>query len=225
MDIGHQNYEQNIMDQDYKKHLLETIYVRSFSYDPEGGFTLSSGKKSDVYIDVKKTSLSAEGMQLIGYACYQEIKLAPVDAIGGLTLGADPIAYATALMSTQYGKPVDVFVVRKKAKEHGTKQCIEGNLKPGSNVIVVEDVLTTGGSAIQAVKKMQEAGHNVLGVLAIVDREEGGVDKIKEECGCKVRSLFTKTDLMELREKVEKEAAAESAKGDKKAKMAERPVF
>lgn len=219
------NYEQSIMDQDYKRHLLEALYVRSFAYDPESGFTLSSGKKSDFYVDVKKTALSAEGMQLVGYACYQEIKLSPVDAIGGLTLGADPIAYATAMISTQYGKPVDVFVVRKEAKGHGTKQRIEGNLKPGSNVIVIEDVLTTGASAIEAVKRMQEAGHNVLGVLAFVDREEGGVDNVKAECGCKVRSLYTRTDFMELREKVEKEKAAEAAKADKKAKMAERPVF
>src|SRR3990172_3530093 len=129
MDMGHENYEQNIMEQDYKQHLLEILLVRSFRYDPNSGFTLASGEKSDVYIDVKKTVLSPEGMQLVGYACYQEIKLAPVDAIGGLTLGADPIAYATAMVANQYCKPVDVFIVRKEPKGHGTQQWIEGNMK------------------------------------------------------------------------------------------------
>lgn len=225
MDLGHQNYEQNIMEQDYKQHLLQILYIRSFKYDPEGGFTLASGNKSDVYIDVKKTALSAEGMQLVGYACYQEIKLAPVDGIGGLTLGADPIAYATAMVSTQYNKPVDVFIVRKEPKGHGTQQWIEGNLKPGANVVIVEDVLTTGGSAIKAIQRAREAGYNVIGVLAFVDREEGGADNVLKECGCKVKSVFKKSDLMELHDKTEKEKASEKAKESKKAKMAEKPVF
>ncbi|MFQ5736190.1 MAG: orotate phosphoribosyltransferase [Thermodesulfobacteriota bacterium] len=225
MDLGHQNYEQNVMEQDYKKHLLDILYVRSFKYDPDKGFTLSSGAKSDVYIDVKKTALSAEGMQLVGYACYQEIKLAPVDGIGGLTLGADPIAYATAMVSTQYGKPIDVFVVRKEPKGHGTGQWIEGNLNPGANVVIIEDVLTTGNSAIQAVKRAREAGYNVVGVLALVDREEGGADNLLKECNCKVKSVFTKSDLMEAHEKAEEEKETEKANESKKARQAEKPVF
>ncbi len=225
MDISHQNYEMNVMEQDYWKHLLQVLYVRSFKYDPEGGFTLSSGQKSDVYIDVKKTSLSSEGMQLVGYACYQELKLAPVDGIGGLTLGADPIAYATAMVSTQYGKPLDVFVVRKEPKGHGTQQWIEGNLQAGANVAIIEDVLTTGASAIQAVKKAREAGLNVIGVLALVDREEGGADNVLKECNCKVKSLYKKSDLMELHEKAEEDKATEKASQLKKAKQAEKPVF
>jgi len=210
------------MEQDYKQHLLEILLVRSFKFDPDKGFTLSSGEKSDVYIDVKKTALSPEGMQLIGYACYQEIKLAPVDGIGGLTLGADPIAYATAMVANQYCKPVDVFIVRKEPKGHGTQQWIEGNMKPGSNVVIFEDVLTTGASAIKAVKKVEEAGFNVIGVLALVDREEGGAENVLNETNCKVRSVFKKSDLLELYKKQEEEKDKEKAKA---AKEAAKPVF
>jgi len=222
MDMSHENYEQNIMEQDYKQHLLEILLVRSFRYDPDKGFTLASGAKSDVYIDVKKTALSPEGMQLIGYACYQEIKLAPVDAIGGLTLGADPIAYATAMVSNQYCKPVDVFIVRKEPKGHGTQQWIEGNMKPGANVIILEDVLTTGASAIKAIKRAEEAGFNVIGALALVDRQEGGVENVLKECNCKVRSVFKKSDLLELFKKNEEESDKEKAKA---AREAAKPVF
>jgi len=222
MDMGHENHEQNIMEQDYKQHLLEILLVRSFRYDPDKGFTLASGEKSDVYIDVKKTALSPEGMQLIGYACYQEIKLAPVDAIGGLTLGADPIAYATAMVANQYCKPVDVFIVRKEPKAHGTQQWIEGNLKPGANVVILEDVLTTGGSTIKAIKRAEEAGYNVIGVLALVDREEGGVANVLKECNCKVRSVFKKSELLELYKKDEEAKDKEKAKA---AREAAKPVF
>ncbi len=222
MDMGHENHEQNIMEQDYKQHLLEILLVRSFRYDPDKGFTLASGEKSDIYIDVKKTALSPEGMQLIGYACYQEIKLAPVDAIGGLTLGADPIAYATAMVANQYCKPVDVFIVRKEPKAHGTQQWIEGNMKPGANVVILEDVLTTGGSTIKAIKRAEEAGFNVIGALALIDREEGGVANVLKECNCKVRSVFKKSDLLELYKKDEEERDKEKGKA---AREAAKPVF
>src|SRR4030067_2423259 len=105
MDMGHENHEQNSMEQDYKHHLLEILLGRSSRYDPDKGFTLASGEKSDVYIDVKKTALSPEGMQLIGYACYQEIKLAPVDAIGGHTLGAHPQGHPPATGAHPTSKP------------------------------------------------------------------------------------------------------------------------
>lgn len=222
VETGSDNYEQSIMDQESKKQLLDILLVRSFKYDPNSGFTLASGAKSDVYIDVKKTALSPEGMQLIGYACYQEIKLAPVDGIGGLTLGADPIAYATAMVANQYCKPVDVFIVRKEPKGHGTQQWIEGNLKPGANVIVFEDVLTTGGSTIKAIKRVEEAGYNVIGVLTLVDREEGGAENVLKECNCKVRSVIKKSELLELFKKDEAEKDKEKAK--EKAKAA-KPVF
>ncbi len=211
-----------VMDQDYKKSLLETLYTRSFIFDAEKGFTLSSGQKSDVYIDAKKTVLSAEGMEGVGFAFFQELKLEPIDGIGGMTLGADPIAYATALVSTMNGKPLDVFIVRKEPKKHGTERWIEGNLKPGAWVCVVEDVVTTGASAIVAVQKAREFGYQVRRVLALVDREEGGKENIQNQAKVKFDALFTKTDFLELYRKEQKikEAAAKKA-----AQQQQKPVF
>lgn len=216
MDLDYQ-----IMDQDYKKELLEILYAKSFCYDPEKGFTLTSGKKSDVYIDAKKTALSSHAMELIGFAFFQLLKLEPVDAIGGLTFGADPIAYAAALVSTMNGKYLDVVIVRKEPKAHGTQQWLEGSPQDGANVVVVDDVITTGGSAITAVKRIREGGYNVRQVLALVDREEGGRENIEKETGCKFYALFTKTELLELHEKNEKKKEAEA----KKAKPPEKPFF
>ncbi len=221
MDLDYQ-----IMDQDFRKDLLDILYSKSFRYDPEKGFTLTSGKKSDVYIDAKKTALSSHAMELVGFAFFQLLKLAPVDAIGGLTLGADPIAYAAALVSTMHGKYLDAFIVRKEPKGHGTQQWIEGSLQDGANVVVVEDVVTSGGSAITAVKRVREAGYNVHQVMALVDREEGGKENIEKETGCKFFALFTKTELLELHEKNEKKKEAEAKKAEaKKGKADDRSFF
>lgn len=193
------------MSQEYKKDLLDIIYVRSFMFDPEKGFTLSSGKKSDVYIDARRTVLSAEGMELVGFAFFQEVKLEPIDAIGGLTMGADPIAMATALVSTMNGKFLDAFVIRKEPKKHGTEQWIEGNLKPGAWVAIIDDVVTTGESIITAVQRAREAGLNVRKVYALVDRQEGGRENIEAKTGLKLNALYTKTDLLEFHRTMVKE--------------------
>ncbi|MBI5642327.1 MAG: orotate phosphoribosyltransferase [Deltaproteobacteria bacterium] len=211
------NLDYQVMEQDYKVNLLEILYVRSFKHDPENGFTLTSGKKSDVYIDAKKTVLSAEGMELLGFTFFHELKLAPIDGIGGMTLGADPIAYATALISTMNGKALDVFIIRKEAKKHGTMQFVETNLRPGADVCIVDDVVTTGGSTIEAIKRAREAGFNVVKVLALVDREEGGKENIEKETNCRFSSIFTKTDLLELHKK--------NTEKDQKPKPSEKPVF
>ena len=176
--------------------LLNLIYERSFRYDPDAGFLLSSGKKSDVYIDMKKTLYCPEGMELAGRAFFERIKDEPVDGIGGLTLGADPIAYATALISNLNGKPVDVFVVRKEAKKHGTQRWIEGNLEAGARVVIVDDVVTTGASTIKAIERVREAGFEVLKVIVLVDRQEGGREAI--EAHCRMEAIYTKKDLLGL---------------------------
>ncbi|MDO8427512.1 MAG: orotate phosphoribosyltransferase [Deltaproteobacteria bacterium] len=221
MDMDYQ-----IMDQTYKTNLLEVLYVRSFRYDPESGFTLTSGKKSDVYIDAKKTVLSAEGMELVGFAFFQELKHAPIDGVGGLTLGADPIACATALVSTMNGKSLDAFVIRKEPKKHGTMQWIEGNLQPGACVAIVDDVVTTGGSTILAVQRAREAGFEVKRVIALVDREEGGAENIMKETGCKFEALFTKSDFIELYNKHNKEKEDEKKKAEPREKpKQEKPFF
>lgn len=197
--------EEQVMSQDYKTGLLEILYARSFMYDPENGFTLASGKKSDMYIDVRKTALSAEGLELIGYTFYQELKLEPIDGIGGLTMGADPIAISTALVSTMNNKLLDAFVVRKEPKKHGTQQWVEGNLKAGAWVAIVDDVVTTGESIITAIEKAREAGFNIRKVMALVDREEGGAENIMAKTKCKLTPIFTKTDLLDFHHKMIKE--------------------
>lgn len=216
-----EDFSHQIMDEDYKKELLDILYNKSFKYD-EAGFTLSSGKKSNVYIDVKKTALSSVAMELIGYAYFQRLKLAPVDAVGGMTFGADPIAYSAALISTTRGKYLDVFVVRKEPKGHGTQVWVEGDVKPGSNVVVVEDVVTTGASTIKAVQKAKEAGYNVLRVIPLLDREEGGAENITRETGVKVDPIFTMSDLMEVHKKKMEEEEKERKKQEREK---ERPVF
>jgi orotate phosphoribosyltransferase len=174
--------------------LLEILKAKSFRYDPDFGFTLASGKKSDIYVDVKKTVLSPEGMTLTGHAIYEKIKALKLDGIGGLTLGADPIAYAGAMVSTQAGAGIEVFIVRKEAKKHGTQAKIEGNLKAGARVVVIDDVVTTGGSTIVAIERAKEAGFIVELALAVVDREEGGRENV--EAHCPFQALFTRTELL-----------------------------
>lgn len=193
--------DQQIMSQDYKNDLLEILYAKSFIYDPEKGFTLSSGLKSDVYIDAKKTVLNSVAMELTGFAFYTELKLEPVDAVGGLTLGADPIAIATALVSTMHNKMLDAFIIRKEPKKHGTQKWIEGSVEKGAWVAIVDDVVTTGASVITAVERAREEGLQVRKVLALVDREEGGRENIEAKTKLKLVSLFTKSDFLELHKK------------------------
>lgn len=210
--------DNQIMGQEYKGHLLETLYIRSFQHDPEGNFLLASGRKSDVYIDAKKTTLSAEGMELVGYAFFQELKREAVDGIGGLTLGADPIAYATAIVSTMQGKGLDAFIIRKEPKKHGTMRWIEGNLKPGAWVAIVEDVATTGDSTILAIERAREEGFQVRRVIALVNREEGASENILAKTGLKLEAIFTKTELLELHKKTKDAEEAEKKKHERTTK-------
>jgi orotate phosphoribosyltransferase len=195
--------DQQIMIQEYKQGLIAALYVSSFMYDPDAGFTLSSGEKSEVYIDAKRTVYSSLGMELVGHAFYEEIKNAPIDAIGGLTLGADGIAMAAALTCGMHNKMLDVFVIRKEAKGHGTRKWIEGGVKKGADVLIIDDVVTTGASIITAVERAREEGLNVRTTMALVDREEGGRENIMEKTGLKFDSIITKTDLVDMHKKQE----------------------
>lgn len=190
-----------IMTEDYKKDILTLIYTKSFIHDPDKGFTLSSGQKSDVYIDVKKSVLTSIGLELIGFALFQALKLEPVDAVGGLTLGADPVAIAAAFSSTMHNKMLDAFIIRKEPKKHGTQKWIEGDVKEGAYVAIVEDVVTTGASTITAIERAREAGFVVRRVITVVDREEGGAENIKEKTGCRLEALVTKSELLDLHSK------------------------
>ncbi len=161
-----------------------------------GDFVLASGARSSYYIDCRLTTMSAAGMVLIGQLGLEAIRAAswPADAIGGLTMGADPVAYAIAAASAHAGTPIDAFSVRKEAKGHGTAQQIEGNFRAGARVVVVEDVITSGGSAEKAIAAVTAAGGQVAGVLAVVDREQGGRQRL-EGAGHKVVSLTTSSRL------------------------------
>jgi orotate phosphoribosyltransferase len=161
-----------------------------------GDFVLASGRRSSVYVDCRRTTMSAEGMVLIGRMGWDAIQRAgwrPA-AVGGLTMGADPVAYAIAAASFQSGHPVDAFSVRKETKDHGAGRLIEGNFTSGDAVLVVEDVITTGESARRAIKAVEQEGGRVVGVLAVVDREEGGRRSLEDQ-GHRVLALTTAGEL------------------------------
>ena len=155
-----------------------------------GAFTLASGRQSSLYIDARLTTMSPDGLTLIGPLGFAAIEQAGwrADAVGGLTLGADPVSYAVSYASALAGRPLRAFTVRKEAKQHGTGKLIEGPFRPGDRVVVVEDVITTGGSALKAIAAVRDAGGVVAGVLAVVDREEGGREAI-EAAGVPVLAL------------------------------------
>ena len=167
-----------------------------------GEFTLASGAKSDFYVDARVTTLDPRGACLIGKVGWRLVKETAaklnknVNAIGGLTLGADPIALSIGIAAQRENSstPLQVFTVRKAVKEHGRQKRIEGNFAAGDAVVIVDDVITTGGSTIQAIDAIEEAGGHVAFVLVLLDREEGGRESI-EERGHKVVSIFTRADL------------------------------
>ena len=171
------------------------IKERSLKISEEPIFKLSSGRFSPYYLDLKQITFLPEGMYLVGKLMYEMIKPFSPSAVGGLTLGADPISYSIAFVSLLDNNPLKPFVVRKEKKEHGTGKRIEGVLKKGERVAVVEDVVTTGSSSLKAVKACKEEGLEVIGVFAIVDREEGGKENIEKE-GLKLYSLLTLKELL-----------------------------
>ncbi|MGH7538393.1 MAG: orotate phosphoribosyltransferase [Gemmatimonadales bacterium] len=158
---------------DEPTRLIELLRDRSLT---RGDFVLASGRRSDYYIDARRITMSGEGQALIGALGIATLRARgwTPRAIGGLTLGADPVAYAIAHAAYRAGIALDAFTVRQAAKSHGTGRRIEGCLDAGDPVVVIEDVITTGRSALDAIAAVREAGGRVLGVLAVVDREEGG---------------------------------------------------
>ena len=186
--------------------LLDLLARRSAR---RGQFTLASGKQSTLYIDARLTTMSPDGLTLIGPLALDAIRGAgwAVQSVGGLTLGADPISYAISYASalatgegaTGEGAPpsaLRAFTVRKEAKGHGTGKLVEGTFEPGDRVAVIEDVITTGGSALKAIAALRAAGGTVAGVLALVDREEGGRETIEREAGVPVVSLTRASEIV-----------------------------
>lgn len=145
-----------------------------------GQFILASGKTSSVYVDARLTTMSPDGMALIGPIALEAIRSTGwnPDSVGGLTLGADPISFAISYASSLTSKPLRAFTVRKEAKMHGTGNLIEGPFSKGDRVVIVEDVITTGQSAMRAIEIVRRAGGKILGVLALIDRKEGGQEAL-----------------------------------------------
>jgi orotate phosphoribosyltransferase len=162
-----------------------------------GKFTLASGKQSEYYIDARLTTMSPEGLSVIGRLGLSTLRQTgwAIDAIGGLTLGADPISYAISYASAESDHPLRAFTVRKETKAHGTGKLIEGPFTEGDHVAVIEDVITTGGSALRAIEAVRAVHGTVEGVLALVDREEGGRQAI-ESAGVSIISLVSASQII-----------------------------
>ena len=173
--------------------LKDLLLARSVK---RGDFVLASGRKSSFYIDARRTTMSGDGLAVIGGLGLDRMAVRgwTPRAVGGLTLGADPIAYALALTAKRRGQLLDAFTVRKQPKDHGTGQRIEGCFAAGFPVVVVEDVLTTGRSAREAISAVESEGGHVLGVLAVLDRDEGGREAIERD-GYLVEAFLTAADL------------------------------
>ena len=176
--------------------LLELLRARGFR---RGHFVLSSGKESDFFIDCKPAVLLAEGHALVGRALLERIgdALGPVSGVAGVELGGCPLASAVACTSWSHGKGVDAVYIRKATKSHGTKKMLEGadHLSAGARLAIVEDTVTTGGSTLRAARAVEEAGFEVAGVIAVVDRLEGGADAIRE-AGYSFSALYDRSDFM-----------------------------
>ncbi len=180
---------------DKKKRLIELLTERSFQ---RRKVTLASGKESNFFVDCKQTILTAEGHALVGELMFDALaELGDVDAIGGVELGGCPLASAVSLISYQKGRPLNAIYVRKERKDHGTGKRIEGDktLRPGLRVALLEDVVTTGGSSLKALEVLREAGCEVAGIIALVDRLEGGAEAI-EKAGVKLVRIATRKDFM-----------------------------
>jgi orotate phosphoribosyltransferase len=179
-----------------KKELTELLCRKAFKYSEEPVFKLVSGRMSNFYVNCKPVTLSPRGMFLAGHLVFNEIKDLDIAGVGGLTFGADPIAVATAFASELKGKPVNAFSIRKTMKDHGIIRWIEGDLTPGDRVVIIDDVATTGGSTIKAIERARSEGMDVIRAVILVDRQEGGVENIREYVD-DVASIVTRDDLME----------------------------
>ncbi|MGO9313475.1 MAG: orotate phosphoribosyltransferase [Syntrophobacteraceae bacterium] len=181
-----------------RNRLLELILEYAFQYSETPAFKLAHGGTSRFYFNCKRITLDPEGQYLVGNLVFDAVKDLGISAIGGLTLGADPIANATAYSSWLLGLPIQSFIVRKTSKDHGIIAAIEGKIKAGDRVAVVDDVVTTGGSTLQAISACRQAGLEIVGVLALVDRQEmNGRENIEKQIP-NFKALFTRDEVMRI---------------------------
>lgn len=159
-----------------------------------GDFTLASGKQAHFYLDCRKVTLDSAGANLIAAGILERIGDDPPDAVGGMAIGADPITAAVITLAGVRGQSLKGFIVRKEAKGHGTLRAVEGPVHPGQRAVIVEDVVTTGGSSLRAIEQVEQFGLRVEGVIAVVDRLEGARRSL-EQRGHRLRTLLTIEDL------------------------------
>lgn len=162
-----------------KNELIQLLCQKSFKYSETPAFKLVSGRTSRFYVNCKPTTMSPRGMFLTGHLMFAAIRNSGAAAVGGLTFGADPIAMATAFASELEGQPLKAFSIRKNQKDHGIVKWVEGDIQPGEQVVVIDDVATTGGSTIKAIERARSEGLEVVRALILVDRQEGGMDNIR----------------------------------------------
>ena len=181
-----------------RNRLLELILEYAFQFSETPGFKLAHGGTSRFYFNCKRITLDPEGQYLVGNLVFEAVKDFGISAIGGLTLGADPIANATAYSSWLKGRPIQSFIVRKTSKDHGIIAAIEGKVTAGDRVVVVDDVVTTGGSTLQAISACRQAGLDIVGVLTLIDRQEmNGRENIEKQIP-NFKALFTRDEVMRM---------------------------
>jgi orotate phosphoribosyltransferase len=184
-----------VIDAGKRARLIQLLTERSFE---RRKVILASGRESDFFIDCKQTMLTAEGHALVGELMFELLaELPECQAVGGVELGGCPLASAVSLVSFQRGRPLNALYVRKAKKDHGTTKLVEGDksLTPGLKVALLEDVITTGGSSLKAVESLTAAGAQVVGIVALVDRQEGGADTIRA-ANLPLVTIATKADFI-----------------------------
>jgi orotate phosphoribosyltransferase len=187
-----------------KQELIDMLCRKSFQYSQQPVFKLVSGRMSHFYVNCKPTTLSPRGMFLVGHLLYEQLQGAGVTAVGGLTFGADPVAFAAAFASELSRDPIKAFSIRKTQKDHGIVKWVEGDVQKGERVAIVDDVATTGGSTITAIERARTEGLEVVKAVVLVDRQEGGLENIRKHVS-DVSGIVTRDELLarwnELKEK------------------------
>ncbi len=173
-----------------KQALITLVREKALEF---GDFTLASGKKASFYLDCRRVTLDSAGANLIAHGMLELLGDPLPDAVGGMAIGADPITAAVITVAGQQGRPIRGFIVRKESKTHGKGRDVEGPVQAGDRVVIVEDVVTTGGSSLRAIEKVEATGLQVQGVLAIIDRLEGGAEAFAAK-GYTLRTLLTIRD-------------------------------
>ena len=179
-----------------KKELIALLCKKSFKYTEKPTFKLVSGRMSRFYVNCKPTTMSARGMFLTGHLMFEAIRDCGACAVGGLTFGADPIAMATAFASELNDQPVNAFSIRKTQKDHGIVKWVEGDIRPGEKVVVIDDVATTGGSTVKAIERARSEGLEGVRAVILVDRQEGGLDNIRSHVA-DTTAIITRDELVD----------------------------